>query len=254
MTTAKINLLLLPGMLNDERLWKAQITALGEYANISVADMTKGESIAEIAANVLAAAPEGRFALAGLSLGGYVALEIMRTAPDRVLGLALLDTSARPDTEESTAKRNAQIAQAADDWPGVVKALQSKLVHTAHLENTALIDVMTAMANDLGKDVFARQQRAIISRIDSRPFLHQIACPTLILCGREDQVTPLETHEELAVAIPAATVEIVDHCGHVSALEQPLPVIVAMEAWLHKLMQVPTAAVWPTDVFSKAQV
>ena len=109
----KMNLVLLPGLLNDARLWQHQITALAEYADITVADLTRGDSIAALAEDVLARAPAGPFALAGLSMGGYVALEIMRKAPERVLALALLDTSARPDTEESRANRERLIAPAA---------------------------------------------------------------------------------------------------------------------------------------------
>ena len=228
----KMNLVLLPGLLNDARLWQHQLTALAEYADITVADLTRGDSIAALAEDVLARAPAGPFALAGLSMGGYVALEIMRKAPERVLALALLDTSARPDTEESRANRERLIALAEKNWPAVTEAMLPNLLHPDHLTNQTIVGAIKAMSKDLGKDVFVRQQRAIMQRIDSRPFLHRIACPTLVLCGREDRITPLETHEELVVAIKGAKVEIVDECGHLSALEQPMAVIAALESWL----------------------
>jgi pimeloyl-ACP methyl ester carboxylesterase len=233
----KINLLLLPGLLNDARLWQPQITALAEYADITVGDLTRHDSMAALADDVLAQAPPGPFALAGLSMGGYVALEIMRRAPERVLTLALLGTSARPDTDEGRAAREELIALAGQDWPKVTEMLLPKLLLPAHLENPTLVATIKAMANDLGKEVFVRQQHAIMNRSDSRPFLHRIHCPTLVLCGREDHVTPLETHEELVIAITGAVVEIVDQSGHLSTLEQPLAVIAALESWLQQLIR-----------------
>jgi pimeloyl-ACP methyl ester carboxylesterase len=253
MTTDKINLVLLPGLLNDARLWQPQTTALANYADITIADLTRHDSIAALADDVLQQAPPGPIALAGLSMGGYVALEIMRRAPERVLALALIDTSARPDTEQATADRKAKVDVAEHNWPAVVKSLAPKLLLPAHLENPALIGVIAAMAETLGKEVYARQQHAIMHRIDSRPFLHQINCPTLIVCGREDQITPLEVHEELAIAITGATVEVIDRSGHLSTLEQPLPVIAAMESWLHNLIREPApAAGWTTDLLAQA--
>ncbi|HEY4071549.1 MAG TPA: alpha/beta hydrolase [Herbaspirillum sp.] len=255
MTTSKINLVLLPGLLTDARLWQPQTTALANYADITVADLTRHDSIAALADDVLAQAPPGPFALAGLSMGGYVALEIMRRAPERVLGLALIDTSARPDTEQATADRKATIAVAEHNWPAVVKSLAPRLLLPEHLENQALVDVIAAMAEAMGEEIYARQQHAIMHRVDSRPFLHRINCPTLIVCGREDPVTPLEVHEELAIAIAGATVEIIDRSGHLSTLEQPLPVIAAMESWLHNLIRPPVpapAAGWTEDLLAQA--
>jgi pimeloyl-ACP methyl ester carboxylesterase len=233
----KLNLILLPGLLNDARLWQPQITALADYANIIVGDLTRRDSIAALADDVLAQAPAGKFALAGLSMGGYVALEIMRKAPERVLALALLDTSARADTNEARDARERLIKLSDKNWPAVTETLLPKVLHPAHLDNRAIVATIKAMSNDLGREVFVRQQHAIMGRIDSRPFLHRITCPTLVLCGREDRITPLETHEELVVAIRGAAVEIVDDCGHLSTLEQPLQVIAALESWLEQLIR-----------------
>jgi pimeloyl-ACP methyl ester carboxylesterase len=230
----KPNLILLPGLLNDARLWQHQTDQLMSIANVSVADMTRSDTIAGLAADVLEQAPTGMFALGGLSMGGYVALEIMRQAPERVTALALIDTSARPDTAEATANRYRLIELAQTDFAAVPHDLMQKLLYPPHLEDDGLVACVTEMAAAVGKDVFIRQQQAIMHRADSRPTLSRIDCPTLLLCGREDKVTPVEVHEEMAALIPRATLTIVEHCGHLSALEQPDAVTEA----LRNLLQV----------------
>lgn len=227
-----INLVLLPGLLNDARLWQHQIDTLASIANVSVADLTRKGTIAALAADVLAQAPVGTFALAGLSMGGYVALEIMRQAPERIVALALLDTSARPDTPEATEGRHKAIEAAGRNFPEVTENLLPKLLHPAHLNDAAIVDPVKAMADRIGKAAFVRQQYAIMARIDSRPSLKQIQCPTLILCGREDKITPVELHEEMTALIPSTTLTIVEHSGHLSALEQPAAVSEALRNWL----------------------
>jgi pimeloyl-ACP methyl ester carboxylesterase len=227
-----INLVLLPGLLNDAQLWQHQLQALAPFAEVSVGDLTQHDNMAQQAASVLAQAPVGPFALAGLSMGGYVALEIMRQAPERIIALALLDTSARPDTAEATANRHKLIEQAQRDFSQVAPALMQKLLHPDHLQQVALTDAFAQMAERVGKDAFIRQQTAIMTRIDSRPSLPHIKCPVLVLCGREDGVTPLEVHEEMVACIPRATLTIVEHSGHLSALEQPETVSDAMQIWL----------------------
>lgn len=228
-------LLLLPGLLNDARLWQAQTADLSEGAQVQVADLTGADSIAGLAAAALAQAPAGRFALAGLSMGGYVALEILRQAPERVRGLALLDTTARPDTAESSANRRQLIEQSQTDFSGVVDTLLPKQLHPDHLNDTALTRVIHAMARDVGANAFVRQQTAIMGRIDSRPHLGDIGCPTLVLCGREDAITPVEVHEEMAAALPNALLMVIASCGHLSALEQPDEVTAALKRWLARL-------------------
>jgi pimeloyl-ACP methyl ester carboxylesterase len=230
-----INLMLLPGLLNDARLWQHQCAALAPLADVRVADLTTAESMAALAESVLAQAPAGPFALAGLSMGGYVALEIMRQAPKRVIALALLDTSARPDTSEARANRHQAIEQAQRDFSQIAPVLMQKQLHPDHLRQEQLVDAITQMAQRIGKDAYIRQQRAIMSRIDSRPFLKDIACPTLVLCGREDRITPLEVHQEMAVAIPAAQLVVVEGSGHLSPLEQPQAVSDAMQLWLESI-------------------
>ena len=228
----KPNLILLPGLLNDARLWQHQADFLAPIANISVADLTRHDSIAALASDVLEQAPAGMFALAGMSMGGYVALEIMRQAPERVMALALLDTSARPDTEEATENRRKLMALAQTDFPAVPRGLREKLLHPVHLGDAELAERIDDMATVVGKEGFIRQQQAILSRVDSRPTLSTIPCSTLVLCGREDRLTPVEVHEEMAALIPHASLTIVEHCGHLSPIEQPQQVSDALHGWL----------------------
>jgi len=227
-----MNLLLLPGLICDARLWDAQVRALAARATVQVADLTTAGTMAALAADVLAKAPTGRFALVGLSMGGYCALEIVRQAPERVAALALLDTSARPDTPESTANRRRLVALAAQNYERVVEELLPKLVAPAHLSDPAIAGAVRAMAGAFDATSFARQQEAIISRADSRPLLPSIACPTLVLCGREDALTPLAIHEEMAAAIPGARLVVLEGSGHLSPLERPAAVTAALAAWL----------------------
>lgn len=228
-------LVLLPGLLNDRRLFAHQTEALADIAAVTIADLTGADSIADLARHVLAHAPAGRFALAGLSMGGYVALELMRQASERVRGLALLGTTARPDTPASTENRHRLIELSATDLRAVTRALLPRLLHPAHLEDRAMTGTVHAMADSVGRAAFVRQQIAIMHRVDSRPHLAQIQCPTLVLCGREDVITPLDIHAEMAGAIPAARLVVLERCGHLSALEQPAAVTAALRAWLATL-------------------
>jgi pimeloyl-ACP methyl ester carboxylesterase len=226
------DLVLLPGMLCDRALWAHQIAAFGAKAQIIVGDLTRSDSIAGMATDVLVAAPE-RFALAGMSMGGFVALEIMRQAPARVLRLALLDTAARADTPEQADGRRLMMRQAKTGaFKGMTARQLPRWVHPEHMKDTALVETVTAMTSRVGREAFMRQQHAALGRRDSRPDLPRIVCPTLVLCGREDQATPLALHEEMAAAIPDAKLVVVEECGHLSPLEQPQAVNAAMAQWL----------------------
>ena len=222
----------LPGLLDDARLWRHQAAHFAQRRAWHTADLTGHDSIAALAASALANAPAERFALVGLSMGGYVALEMMRLAPQRVQALALLDTNARPDSAPSTAMRQELVALAQTDFKAVVDNLTPRLVHSSRLDDPEVAGCLGDRAHTLGPVVFARQQRAIMGRIDSRPFLQRILCPTLVLCGREDLLTPPELHEEMAAGIPNARLVVLEHCGHMSALEQPQAVCQAMDDWL----------------------
>lgn len=229
------HLVLLPGLVNDSRLWQHQASGLADIAHVSVGDLTKGHTIAEMASDVLVSAPAQQFALAGLSMGGYVALEIMRQAPERILALALLDTSARPDTIIALEKRSEAIELAESHYHAVIEALIPKQLHPTHMDDAELVSMITDMAISLGNKTFIRQQRAIAGRIDSLPSLSSIKCPTLILCGRDDAITPIGLHQEMNSEIPGSGLIIVDNCGHLSALEQPTRVNEAFAQWLSEI-------------------
>ena len=189
--------------------------------------------MAGVAHDVLAAAPFAVFALAGLSMGGYIALEIMRQAPQRVSKLALLDTAAGADLPEQTQRRMEFISLAErGKFLGITDMLLPLLVHPSRLNERALTDVVKSMAKNVGKEAFVRQQRAIMSRADSRVLLGAIACPTLVLCGRQDALTPLARHEEIAAGIMGSRLEIIEDCGHLSTLERPAEVNAALRRWL----------------------
>ena len=228
----KIPLLLLPGLLCDRHLWRPQIEALADRVEPLVADLTRDDSFAAMARRVLGEAPP-RFALAGLSMGGYVAQEIIRQAPERVLKLALLDTTARADRPEQTQRRRDLIALSERGrFRGVTAQLLPLLIHKDRLGDAALIKTVVEMADAVGADAFRRQETAIIERRDGRDDLARIGVPTLVLCGREDALTPPDLHEEMARLIPGAELEIIEHCGHLSTLERPDQVNGAMREWL----------------------
>jgi pimeloyl-ACP methyl ester carboxylesterase len=225
-------LVLLPGLLCDAALFEAQVAALSNIAEPFVADLTRDNSLVAMARRALAAAPP-RFALAGLSMGGYVAQEIMRQSPERVIRLALLDSSARPDTPEQSARRRGLIDLAAvGEFKGVTPRLLPLLVHPDRLKDTALTDAILAMGGRVGPEAFIRQQRAIAGRADGRGDLPRVKVPTLVLCGREDQLTPLEVNQDMASLIPGAVFTVIERCGHLSTMERPAEVDAALGRWL----------------------
>ena len=232
--TSKTPLVLLPGLLCDRALWAPQIEALGDISEISVGDLTGEDSMAAMAQAILAAAPE-RFALAGLSMGGYVSFEIMRRAPERVLRLAFLDTSARPDTrEQAQARRDFMALAKRGTFKGVMPRHIPRWVHPSRFEDKALIETVTAMSMRVGRDAYLRQQSAILGRPDSRPGLSRIGWQTLVVCGRQDQATPLAAAREIAADIANSRLVVIEKCGHLSTLERPDEVNSAMRAWLSK--------------------
>ena len=229
----KVRLVLVPGLLCDAQLWRAQVDELADIAEMWIPDHRRSDTMAGVAGDVLADAPFENFALAGLSMGGYVSLEIMRQAPQRVRRLALLDTAARADTPEQTERRHAFIELAnRGKFMGITETLMPLLVHPSRLADVALTDAIELMAKNVGKEGFIRQQRAIMSRADSRPLLATIACPTLVLCGRQDQLTPLDRHEEMAAGIKSSRLEVLEDCGHMSTMEKPEQVNRAVRQWL----------------------
>lgn len=228
----KQNLVLLPGLLCDAALWHHQTKYLAELAEITVADLTHDDSMAGMAGAVLAKAPE-RFALAGLSMGGYVALEIMRRAPHRVTKLALLDTSARGEVEDQTKRRRELIRISMEGkFREVTSQLLPFLIHPDRQGETGLTDAIIKMADHVGTDAFMRQQTAIMGRSDSRDDLGRIKCPTLILCGRQDALTPVVVHEEMAASIPNSRLVVIEESGHMTTMERPQAVTAFLRDWL----------------------
>jgi pimeloyl-ACP methyl ester carboxylesterase len=226
-------LIYLPGQLCDAALWAAQTDALADLATPVVADLTLDDSVQAMAERVLAAAPT-RFALAGLSLGGYVALEIIRrAAAGRVTHLALMNTSARPDDDaKSESREKTVLAARIGTFKGVTPRFLPTILHPDNAADPAIGPVVLAMTERVGRVAFERQQMAAMTRPDFRPLLASIACPTLVIGGLQDRVTPPALQEEIAAGIPGAGLELLDRCGHLAPLEQPDTVNRLMRAWL----------------------
>ena len=225
-------IVLVPGLNCSARLYAEQIPALWRFGPITIADHTRDDSMAVIARRILAAAPP-RFALAGLSMGGYIAFEIVRAAPQRVAKLALLDTGARPETPEQTKARQPRIELAKSGR--MAEAADSQfplLVHRDRRDDEALTRVVRTMAEETGAAAFLRQQRAIIARADSRPTLAAIQCPTLVLVGDGDELTPPELSREIAAGIRGSRLVVVPECGHLPTLERPQAVNAALVEWM----------------------
>ena len=225
-----IPLVLVPGLACDGGLWAAQINGLADIADIRIADTLSDESIPAIARRILATAPDS-FALAGLSMGGYVALEVMRQAPERVTRLALLDTSARADTPEQTAGRRAAVA-AIGTQDYAVLARQSLPGLVAADASDAVRDAVVAMTVRVGPEIYIRQQGFVPLRPDSRDLLPTITVPTLVVVGDRDTLTPPPLAGEMRDLIPHATLVVIPGAGHLSTMEQPEAVTAALRAWL----------------------
>jgi pimeloyl-ACP methyl ester carboxylesterase len=229
----KTHLVLVPGLLCSPALWAPQVAGLSDIADITIADHTRHDTMAAIAESILAEAPQ-RFALAGLSMGGYIAQQIVLQAPERVTRLALLDTGSRADTPERI-ERRLQLNDMArrEGVARVQQELMPLLIHTDRLTDKAFVDLIVQMAVDTGLEAFLRQHAALMARGDNRPLLPDIRCPTLVLIGRQDILTPLELSEEIAAAIPGAQLEIIDDSGHLSTLEHPDAVNRTLRRWLN---------------------
>jgi len=214
-------MVLVPGLLCTEDLFAPQIAALGDCAEILVADHTRDDSMEEIAARLLSNAPD-TFVLGGLSMGGYVAFEVVRQAPERVEGLVLMSTSARADRDVQKDQRRALVDKASTNGlDAVTEDLLPLLVHPDRLAEDELPETIRCMARATGLQTFARQQQAIIARADMRPMLPEITCPTLIMVGGQDVVTPGKVAEEMAAGISPAELRIIPGCGHLPTLERP---------------------------------
>lgn len=223
-------LLLIPGLASDEAIWRPVLERLADDASCTIAETRLDDRIGAIAARILLAAP-ARFALAGISMGGYVALELLRLAPERVTRLALFDTSARPDTPEQTAGRRAAIA-ALDKAPLEVLGRYSLATLVAPDAADAVKAAVVAMGVRVGRDAYVRQQEANIARLDQRPHLAAIAVPTLVAVGERDVLTPPALAQELAASIRAASLHVIPGSGHLPPIERPDETATLLRAWL----------------------
>ncbi len=228
----KTPLLLIPGHLCDAALWAHQTQHLADIADMSIAATDGGPSVEAMARAILAKAP-ARFAMAGLSMGGYIALEIMRQAPQRVERLALLDTAAGGNTPASIERRRRHMGLIREGkFETVLDEFSQMVVPPARYGDAALMDEMRRMMSRVGPDLAYAQQQALLDRDDMRPTLGRIACPTLVLCGRQDTLTPLAGHEEIVQGVRHAKLVVVEDCGHMSTMEQPEAVTAVMRYWL----------------------
>jgi pimeloyl-ACP methyl ester carboxylesterase len=228
----KTDLVLVPGLLCTEELFSPQVKGLADVAHVSVAEHRGFDSMQAIAESILKTAPP-KFALAGLSMGGYIALEMIRQTPDRVIKLALLDSSARADRPEQSEQRLKLVALAREKGlPEASAQLWPLFVHRDRLAEEDLRATVVRMAVETGIEAFARQQQAIIGRADMRPFLAEIHCPTVVIVGAEDALTPVKLADEIHAGITGSHLEVIPDCGHLSTLERPEAVNAHLRTWL----------------------
>jgi pimeloyl-ACP methyl ester carboxylesterase len=225
-------ILLVPGLVSSPRIFAPVVPALWRLGPVTVANHIRDDNIGAIARRILAEGPP-RFALAGHSMGGYIAFEIMRQAPDRVAKLALINTQARADTPEATERRRGMMARArSGQYRAVLDELFPGFVHPSRRDDASLRQLVYNMADDVGVEGFVRQQTAMIGRPDSRPALAWIKCPTLVLTGDEDNTIPNSLSKEMADGIHGAKLVILPNCGHLPQPEQPEAAAAALVEWL----------------------
>jgi len=226
-----IPLVLLAGMMCDGRLFGPQIATFGGRP-LHLAPMVGANSVHVLAAQILVNAPP-RFALAGLSMGGIVAMEVIAQAPDRVDRLALLDTNPRAELPEVQARRAPQIARVlAGGLEEVMRDEMKPNYLTDGPNRPAILALCMEMARGLGPQVFADQSRALRDRQDQQHALRRVTVPTLVLCGRGDVLCPVERHELMHSLIPHSTLQIIENAGHLPTLEQPEQTTAALARWL----------------------
>ncbi|MBT5413257.1 MAG: alpha/beta fold hydrolase [Rhodospirillaceae bacterium] len=221
-------LLLLPGQMNDEGVWRHQLDHLGEVADPRYVSLLQRESIADMATAVLDDAPP-RFAVAGFSMGGYVAFELLRRAPERVIGVAFVSSSAHPDMPERAAERQGHVKMVeAGDYE---KMFEDEFLLRLK-DKPALAEQTRATLLRLGPEEFIRQSNTCMTRPDSRPDLPGIACPAIAICGRQDDVLPLSRSEEIVAGIPGARLAVIEDCGHSAPTERPQATTALLRYWL----------------------
>ena len=225
-------LVLLPGMMCDARLYGPQITAFSHERSVMVTPIGDHDTVAALAVDVLADAPPV-FALAGLSMGGIVAMEVFRQAPDRITRLALLDTNPKAEVAAVAQNREPQIDKVRAGGLRAVMRDEMKPNYLSDGPNMGqILDLCMAMAETLGPEVFVRQSRALQTRPDQQETLRSVKVPTLILCGEDDSLCPLHRHELMHDLIPHSTLTVIAHAGHLPTLEQPDATNEALTKWL----------------------
>ena len=225
-------IVLVPGLISSPRIYAPVLPALWQLGPVMVANHIRDDSMGAIARRILKEAPP-RFALAGHSMGGYIAFEIMRQAPERVARLALINTQARPDTPEASARRRDMIARAqAGGYHANVDELFTGFVHPSRRDEAAHRRLVHDMADDVGVDGFVKQQAAIMARPDSRPTLTAIRCPTLVLTSDTDNTIPNSLSQEMADEIAGSWLVMLENCGHLPQVEQPDAAAKALVEWL----------------------
>ena len=230
--TETMPIILIPGLGASPRTYAAILPELWKRGSVTIANQTQYDSMEALAKHILAEAPK-RFALIGHSMGGYIAFEVLRQAPERVTKLALLNSSARPDNDEAKDKRKKQIEKAKSrQFLGIIEAALPAFVHPGRKDDEKLKEMITAAHYDAGVEAYIRQQTAIMTRKDSRPDLQQITIPTLVLTGDQDMLIPLEPSQEMAAEIAGAKLVVIPQSGHMAALEQPELVSAALAGWL----------------------
>jgi pimeloyl-ACP methyl ester carboxylesterase len=229
-------LVLLHGLLNDERVWQPVATRLADVAVLRIPNLRTQDSMAQMSRDAWAALADvpddAALVLAGFSMGGYVAIQMLADAPRRVQALALIDTACRPEPADNVANREKTMAALQADFEGAALGLLRLGLHPDHLSNQALVDEGMRIMRAVGAAAGVRQLRAIVERADHRALLRRLDVPALVLCGRDDQVTPLQLSRDCAALMPDAELVIVENAGHWTPLEQPDAVAAALRALL----------------------
>jgi len=225
-------LVLLPGMMCDGRLFAPQIAAFSGTRPVTVAPISEHDTVAALATDVLAHAPPV-FALAGLSMGGIVAMEMLAQAPERIDRIALLDTNPLAEAGAVKARRGPQMEAVRQGRLAEIMRDEMKPNYLAEGPGrAAVLTLCMDMALDLGPEVFLRQSRALMARPDQSETLRAARLPALALCGREDALCPVARHELIAGLIPGAQLEVIENAGHLPTLEQPETTNAALARWL----------------------
>ncbi|KPA22206.1 Pimeloyl-(acyl-carrier protein) methyl ester esterase [Shimia sp. SK013] len=225
-------LVLLPGMMCDARLFSYQLAVLSRDRAVTIAPVTQGDRIGDMAAFLLSQLPD-KFALAGLSMGGIVAMEILRRAPDRVTRIALMNTNPLAESPASAAAYEPWIVGA---MAGRLDEVMTDFMRPEYLApgpgRAQIMAEVQAMARSMGPEIFVRQARALQRRLDQQKTLRRLKCPALVLCGEHDGLTPVKRHQFMAELIPYAELKVVENAGHLPVLEQPEATTEALRTWM----------------------